>query len=787
MNELLYGHNPDPHIVAVQQAGDNKIRIYKREESAVSSIEANFFPFFFLSDASYLRGFSKKHWISELSGDNFFRYVCAFSRLPDMWEAVKHVMAKYNETASSPVNSYSQLPVLYVRPDPTIQYLLQSGKTLFKEMNYNDLRRLQLQIIIAQQSSKPATKNISEREILFAVLSDNTGFEKVLRGRKKTEKEILLDIIAIIQEKDPDIIEGHDIKRRELPFLYSRCQQLGIECNIGRERTPLLEREIGKIEARYVSQIEFEIPGRHIIDTKQLAQSFDFFRRSFDEYNLHVLAEYFGFASSEYQMIPTEKVLWFWNNDPDTLQKHFLINARYIQQLAETISQSAFYLSQIVPMNFGVLAVSSASSKLELLLVREYLRKRFSLPSPQQAKETGGGYTDIFYTGILEPILHFDVDSLYPSLMILHHLKPKTDRLNIFIELLSELTSMRLEAKQKMKKAQTPHEKSYYDALQSSFKILINSFYGYLGYRQALFNDYDAANEVTSRGQQLLRHIMEKISLKGGKVVEVDTDGVYFVPPRTVQHEEDERNFCSEVSSTLPKGITLSIGGRFKKMLSYKKKNYALLDYDEKIIVRGSSLTSRSMERFCRNFLHHVLDAMLHENFFLIHELYRNLVHDIINHKLSVEDFAKVETLNEPLERYLREAESGKRNRSAVYEAALTSGLTHRVGDKIAYYIAGNDANVKAFEHAKLISNWDPNFPDENVGYYLKRLEEVISKFKIFFSPDDFKKIFSTEEADKTFFTDIAVITKAVEVSIEPNETESTETAEFEPKIWLDL
>ena len=30
MKELLYGHNPEQRIVAVQQFGDNKIKVFKR-------------------------------------------------------------------------------------------------------------------------------------------------------------------------------------------------------------------------------------------------------------------------------------------------------------------------------------------------------------------------------------------------------------------------------------------------------------------------------------------------------------------------------------------------------------------------------------------------------------------------------------------------------------------------------------------------------------------------------------------------------------------------------------
>ena len=49
------------------------------------------------------------------------------------------------------------------------------------------------------------------------------------------------------------------------------------------------------------------------------------------------------------------------------------------------------------------------------------------------------------------------------------------------------------------------------DARQSSMKILINSFYGYLAYNRALFNDFRAADAVTGGGQEILRQIMQTL------------------------------------------------------------------------------------------------------------------------------------------------------------------------------------------------------------------------------------------------------------------------------------
>src|SRR2546421_10210727 len=69
-------------------------------------------------------------------------------------------------------------------------------------------------------------------------------------------------------------------------------------------------------------------------------------------------------------------------------------------------------------------------------------------------------------------------------------------------------------------------------ALQNTFKILINSFYGYLGFAQGHFADFDAAARVTQIGRDLLKKMIDWLNARGAKVIEVDTDGIYFVPPK---------------------------------------------------------------------------------------------------------------------------------------------------------------------------------------------------------------------------------------------------------------
>ena len=65
------------------------------------------------------------------------------------------------------------------------------------------------------------------------------------------------------------------------------------------------------------------------------------------------------------------------------------------------------------------------------------------------------------------------------------------------------------------------------------------------------------------------------------------------------------------LSQSLPEGIEVEMDGRYVSMFSYKRKNYALLDESGKVIIRGSGLRSRGMEKYLREFLSAMIRLLL--------------------------------------------------------------------------------------------------------------------------------------------------------------------------------
>ncbi|MFA6540552.1 MAG: DNA polymerase domain-containing protein [Bacteroidota bacterium] len=747
MDPILSGRDDEARIVSVLSLPDSRVRVYNRNANSVTFHDEEFFPFFHLSDNRFIEGFPHKFWLKKLEGNNFYQFVCAFPNIGILWDAISFTLKRINKEFKTGFNSYTETEHLFFRSDMNTQFLLQTGKTLFKGMQFPELYRMQLDIETYSKNYKFSNAERKDDRIILISLSDSLGWSTVLGGKNISEKKLLQQCVTLINEKDPDVIEGHNIFNFDLPYILRRCEINNITFSIGRDQSvPAGYRSRTSFAENFVEYTSYEIAGRHIIDTWLLVQSFDMTKRNMESHGLKYAAKYFGIASPERTYIEGEKISWYWDNDVDTLKKYALDDVTETRALSEKLSGSNFYLTQMLPFNYGTVAKLGSAAKIESLFLREYLFKRHSIPKPQQGFQTTGGYTDIFYTGVFSPIVHADVESLYPSIILSKKIKPITDDLDIFQTTLEYLKNLRIETKRKYQEAENDDEKSTFDAMQSSFKILINSYYGYLGYSKGLFNDYMQADVITTTGQELLRKLIFEIGRYNGTVIEVDTDGIYFMPPDNVVGEEPERKLVETLSSTLPGGIHLGFSGRFKKMLSYKKKNYALLHYSNRISIKGSSLISRSIERFGRSYLQQCVDALLNGTVADLHRLYIELEHAIREHAMDIADFAKTELLKDSLDDYMSDVKEGKRNKSAPYELALQSSRTYKQGSRIQYYITGDAANVRGFENAKETFDWDANFPDENTAYYLKRLDEFSKKFEVFFSEQHFQHIFSTED-----------------------------------------
>ena len=751
----LFGRDATPRVVDVEPLMDRPsdepawVRLYHRSSDGkrIETSDKRLYPFFFISDITMLRGHRSTFKFTELEGDNYYRYLVIFNTWSDYWNALRTVERRTKTEGGRPEEAYQV-------GSPAQQYMMQTGTTCFLDMTLDDVHRMQLDIEVYSEHGFPSAERRDDAIIIVA-LSDNRGWTEVLHLDEEAgvdEPALLRQLVRVITERDPDVIEGYNCFAFDFAYILDRCKLHGVDVAIGRDGSvPRTYDSSMRFAERTIDYPAMAVHGRHIIDVYFQVMAFDVFKRDLPDYTLKTAAKYFGFAPEGRTYVAGEDIARAWREDRDRLLDYALDDVIETGRLARHLSGSTFYLTQMLPMTYGASARRGPAAKIESLFVREYLRKRHALPRSEWGSQSMGGYTDIFQTGVFGPTVYADIESLYPSIMLNYDIQPADDALGIFPKLLDRLTDLRLQTKQQMRDAADDERRSELDARQSSYKVLINSFYGNLGFSLAIFNDFAEADRVARIGQKILRQLIEAIRDQGGTVIEVDTDGVLFVPPDDVRGEEKEIQFTRDLTGAMPEGIRVGFDGRFKKILSYKKKNYALLTYDDDIKFKGSSLISRSNEAFGRGFMREAVRLLLDQDIQALHDLYIHYREQIEQHDWeSVKSFARTETLKDTIEQYEADVREGNRPRAATYELARQrsddTGQPIRKGDRISYYITGDSANVTAFKNCRLAKEWDPADPDENTAYYLKRLDQFCRKFEPFFSDADFRLIFSPED-----------------------------------------
>src|SRR3954466_11572562 len=150
-NELLFGSDPTPRIVAIELGETGTVKVYRREQdgSIASDIEP-FHPFVWCdSDVTDLNIDAEK-----LAGD--LRYGWRVS--VNSW---KELIALRNGLKNAGRS-------FFALSNPVQHYLTDTGRTLFKRLAFEELRRLQLEVLAGDE------------RLMSIAVSDNTAWEELI-------------------------------------------------------------------------------------------------------------------------------------------------------------------------------------------------------------------------------------------------------------------------------------------------------------------------------------------------------------------------------------------------------------------------------------------------------------------------------------------------------------------------------------------------------------------------------------------------------------------------------
>lgn len=606
------------------------------------------------------------------------------------------------------------------------QYLISNGARMFANMPFGKIRRLQLDIEVYAERGFPRAEIDADR--IIAVGLSGIGGEKILEISDMdadSERDLLERLQKEIIKRDPDIIEGHNIFKFDLQYIRRRCSKVGAAMDWGRFGAPVKFRQSRlNFAERAVSYTRCDIPGRTVIDTFHLVQLYDIGAREMESYSLKYAAVYFGISDeTERTYIRGDAIKDAFFNDRKTFRAYLSDDLRETAGLSEKLLPT--YVAQVgnFPLTLQDCVLRGTGVKVESILLEKYLCAQAALPIPTEGEYFEGALSKSYRTGLFRKVLHYDVASLYPSLLLHIGRCPKNDYLETFLEALSKLRSMRLEYKRLARQCKVFELQKEYEARQQSFKILINSFYGYLGLNGAVFADTGLADEVTRTGRELLTKLMDAFSEAGCEVLEADTDGIYVAGGKYFEFPE---KLLEKISAILPYGIDLEFDGAYDSMLCYKAKNYALLEGD-KIVLKGSAFRSRSTEPFLRSLTRKLIECLLKANPEPISKKIDLIRKAISDGSAPVSELAKCEFIGKSCSQYENEIKKGECPRRAAMEAALAMNPRPEVGDRVCYYISAAPPKTPDWKRAKPLEEGGKTPYDP--GYYLSKLDDWQKRF----------------------------------------------------------
>lgn len=722
---FLFGHDSRAGIVAIEPAG-RFVRLFERDGNGVTFHDLPFSPFILVESPSVLHGCKTPCSIRQLEGNEALRYQLTF----DSWSecCAAHDFLEHNVGRQAA----SKRPYQWF-PDIAHQFMITTGITLFNGMEFSGVRVLALDIetwcTAGYEFSNPERE---DDRIISIALKGSDGQETLLPGNALSEPEMLSALNAYILQYDPDVITGHNIFRFDLDYIAKRARRYGIPLKWGRNgrEAHITHGARWNLAEKSMDYPRMDLYGRHLIDTYFLTLLYDQGTRGLESHGLKAVARHFGLSPEGRTYLDGDSIGRVFLDDPRTLYDYNLDDVRETLSLFNLLAYPWFLQTRMFPYSFQNNPLRGNATRINSLLVREYLHQGHSIPNPHiVATAFEGGYTEQSMQGVYSPVLHCDVASLYPSLMLTYRLGSRQDSLGILLPMLAELREFRLQAKQAARNAATPDEQYYFESLQQVFKVVINSFFGYLGTSIHNFSDPDSASEITRLGRVTIRQMLELLKREGGQPLEVDTDGIYFTPPPECSTLELENRLIAMVSEALPQGIEVEHDGRYRAMFAYKAKNYALLQYDGSIVIKGSSLKSRGMEKYLREFMRDVITLLLNGEGERVEAVYADYISRLRSRTIPVSLVSRTETMNESPAVYREKVRLGKRNRAAAFEIALRSERTYRAGDQVSYYVCGNGKDVTVYECCRPASQFNPAHPDINVPYYLEKLRHVKNRF----------------------------------------------------------
>ena len=406
------------------------------------------------------------------------------------------------------------------------------------------------------------------------------------------EDDLLINFIThwSSQQHSPDVVTGWNTRFFDIPYLVNRINRMLGEAYVKRlSPWGMVDRQ--EVTKMGRTQTAYELKGISQLDYLDLFKKFGYSYGPQESYKLdHIAHVVLGEKKLSYEEYSNLHTLYKHNH-----QKFIDYNIKDVE-LVDRIEDKLGLITLCMTMAYkgGVNYNDTFGTTLiwDTIIYRKLFANNIVVPFIEDKTKSAypGGFVKDPHVGIHDNIVSFDLNSLYPSIIMQYNMSPETiangeitqfdienvltqssrpdnrgkalaangqyfntDRPGIVPFIIDEMYKERVDIKQQMINAQKELEKvdkndkqemyrierdiAIAENRQMSIKILLNSLYGAMGNRYFRFFDQRIAEAITLTGQLTIRwaeyslnaYLNRVLQNKEWKdyIVAIDTDSLY--------------------------------------------------------------------------------------------------------------------------------------------------------------------------------------------------------------------------------------------------------------------
>ena len=428
-------------------------------------------------------------------------------------------------------------------------------------------------------------KNHQNKQILVWGIGDyKNSREDVTYVKCDTEYKLVQEFLSFWQANQPDVVTGWNTEFFDIPYLCNRIKNLYDEKEINR-LSPwgnVTGREVFKMGRKH--QV-FDIQGISHLDYYDLYRKFTYTNR--ESYRLdHIAHVELGESKDDN---PYETFREWYLKDFQSFIDYNIQDVEIVDRLEDKMRLIELCLTMAYDAKVNYMDVLGSVKYWDILIYNELRKKNIVIPQKIQRNKDEkfeGAYVKDPQVGLHKWVMSFDLNSLYPHLIMQYNISPetlvanqkvknitvdkmldkkidtsilkgvtltpngalfKTTTKGFLPELMQKMYDDRVKYKQLMLEAKKDYERtkdpklkktiSKFNNIQMAKKISLNSVYGALGNVWFRYYNILVAEAITTSGQFAIRFIerslngyLNKILKTNGEdyIIASDTDSVYI-------------------------------------------------------------------------------------------------------------------------------------------------------------------------------------------------------------------------------------------------------------------